>query len=71
MFALTDGDAAGERSLVVVDAVVGNLEVVTPGVDEDAAAALGAVRSGSIRRCWTGCTGSCWDTGCLDFCSPN
>ena len=42
-FALADVDAAGERSGVVVYAVVGDLQVMTPGVDEDAAAALGTV----------------------------
>ncbi len=42
-FALADVDAARERSGVVVDAVVGDLQVVAPGVDEDAAAALRAV----------------------------
>ncbi len=46
MFALADGDAAGQCSLVVVDAVVGDLEVVAPAVDQDAAAALGTVGDG-------------------------
>ena len=32
MFALADGDAARQRALVVDDAVVGDLEVVRPGV---------------------------------------
>src|SRR5205823_5573532 len=42
-FALADVDAAGERSGVVVYAVVGDLQIVTPGVDEDTAATLRAV----------------------------
>src|SRR5690349_11447691 len=43
MFALADGDATRQRSLIVVNAVIGNLEVVSPSMDENAAAALGAV----------------------------
>ncbi len=43
MFALADGDTAGQSSLVVVDAVVGDFQVVRPSVDEDTAAALRAV----------------------------
>ena len=42
-FALADADAARERSGIVVDAVVGDLQVMRPAVHEDAAAALGAV----------------------------
>ena len=42
-FTLADVDAARERSGVVGDAVVGDLQVMAPGVDEDAAAALRAV----------------------------
>ena len=46
VFALADRDAAGQRSLVVVNAVVGDLQVVGPAVHEDAAAALRAVGDG-------------------------
>src|ERR1017187_2151514 len=42
-FALADADAAGERTGIVVDPVVGDLQEMRPAVDEDAAAALGAV----------------------------
>ncbi len=42
-FTLADVDAARQRSGVVVDPVVGDLQVMPPAVDEDAAAALGAV----------------------------
>ena len=42
-FTLAYVDAAGKRSSVAVDPVVGDLQVMTPAVDEDAAAALGAV----------------------------
>src|ERR1700758_3229571 len=42
-FALTKVDAARKRSGVVVDAVVGNLQVMRPPMHEDAAAALRAV----------------------------
>ena len=41
--ALAQVDAARERSGVAVDPVVGDLQVMAPAVDEDAAAALGAV----------------------------
>src|ERR1017187_5507185 len=42
-FALADADAAGERTGIVEDPVVGDLQEMRPAVDEDAAAALGAV----------------------------
>src|ERR1035438_7410444 len=42
-FALADADAAGERTGIIVDPVVGDLQEMRPAVDEDAAAALGAV----------------------------
>ena len=42
-FTLADADSARERTGVVVDPVVGDLQVMVPAVDEDAAAALGAV----------------------------
>src|ERR1017187_7742241 len=42
-FALADADAAGESTGIVVDPVVGDLQEMRPAVDEDAAAALGAV----------------------------
>src|ERR1035441_8395058 len=41
--ALADADAAGERTGIVEDPVVGDLQEMRPAVDEDAAAALGAV----------------------------
>ena len=69
MFALTDSDAAGERSLVAVDTVIGNLQVVTPRVDEDSAAALGAVdQAQSVdaeQVAW-----KLLGYGCLGFLSP-
>ena len=43
---LAEGDSARERAGIVVDPVVGDLQVVVPAVDEDAAAALGAVPDG-------------------------
>src|SRR4051794_21949052 len=46
MFTLADGDAAGHGALVVHDAVVGDLDIVAPGVNPDAAAALRAVLNG-------------------------
>src|SRR5213078_1092813 len=42
-FTLPDVDPARERSGVVVDPVVGDLQVMAPAVHEDGAAALGAV----------------------------
>src|SRR5579864_2851739 len=42
-FTLTDAQAAGQRSGVVEHTVVGDLQVVAPGMDKDAAAALRAV----------------------------
>src|ERR1017187_8529007 len=42
-FALADADAAGERTGIIVDPVVGDLQEMRPAVDEDAAAALGTV----------------------------
>src|ERR1035441_6201437 len=42
-FALAHADAARERAGIVVDPVVGDLQEMRPAVDEDAAAALGAV----------------------------
>src|SRR5580704_14718530 len=42
-FALADLDAPGQRSIVIANAVVGNFDVMTPAVDEDAAAALGTI----------------------------
>src|SRR5205814_8500344 len=46
MFALTHGDAARHGALVVEHAVVRDLELMTPGVNPDAAAALRAVLDG-------------------------
>jgi len=43
MFPLADRDATRQCSLVVVDAVIGDLEVMGPGVHHDATATLGAV----------------------------
>src|SRR5215467_4311360 len=43
MLTLSDVDAAGERSGIVEDVVVGDLQIMVPCVDEDAAAALRAV----------------------------
>ena len=40
MFTLADGDSTGECALVVQNPVVGNLEIVSPAVDKDAATAL-------------------------------
>src|SRR5262249_30684188 len=52
-FALADADAARERTSVVVNAIVGDLQVVRPSVDEHAAAALGAVPDGEpVNRRW-------------------
>ena len=41
--AIADGDAAGESAVVAMDAVVGDLGVVVPAVQEDRPATLGAV----------------------------
>ena len=41
-FALADLDAARQGSAVVADSVVGNFDVVSPAVDENAATALGS-----------------------------
>src|SRR5215469_5230179 len=46
MLALANGNAAGQSSLVVSDTVVGDLEVVGPSVNVDAAATLRAVGHG-------------------------
>ncbi len=43
MLSLAHRDTARQRSLVVVDAVVRDLQIVSPAVHKDAAAALGAV----------------------------
>ena len=43
---LANADAARERARIVVDPVVGDLQVMRPAVHEDAAAALGAVGDG-------------------------
>src|SRR2546429_1744149 len=43
MFPLADRDAARQRALVVVDAIVGDFQVMGPSVHQDAAAALGTV----------------------------
>src|SRR4051812_14511328 len=43
MLALPDGDTAGHGALVVDDAIVGELEIVVPGMSPDCAAALGTV----------------------------
>ena len=52
-FTLAHVDAARESSGVVVDAIVGDLEIMTPGVDEDAATALGTVTdTQSINARW-------------------
>ena len=45
-FTLADVDAARQRADVVVHAVVGDLQIMAPGVYEDAAAALRAVSNG-------------------------
>ena len=42
-FALADLDTARQRSVVVANSVVGDFEVMSPAVDENAAAALGTV----------------------------
>src|SRR5712664_1993249 len=46
MFALSDGDASGQGSLVIVDTVIRDLQVVCPAVCEDAATTLRPVRDG-------------------------
>ncbi len=46
-FHLANRDPPGERAGIAEDAVVGNLHVVVPAVQEDAATALGAVGEGN------------------------
>ena len=45
-FALAYGDTARQRSLIVVDAIVGDFQVMRPRVYEDATTSLGTVGDG-------------------------